>query len=71
MTIVCPQCKKSFDETPQADGRPSKFFPFCSSRCRQVDLGHWFSEDYKVTRPVSPGDLPDRVGPEFDPELAE
>lgn len=22
--------------------------PFCSKRCREVDLGRWFGEDYKV-----------------------
>jgi uncharacterized protein len=23
-------------------------FPFCSSRCKQVDLGHWLDEKYRM-----------------------
>jgi endogenous inhibitor of DNA gyrase (YacG/DUF329 family) len=30
-----------------------KSFPFCSPRCKSVDLGRWFNEDYKVSRPMS------------------
>ena len=26
----------------------SEFFPFCSQRCRDADLGRWFSEGYSV-----------------------
>ena len=27
-------------------------FPFCSNRCRLADLGTWFNEGYRVSRPV-------------------
>jgi endogenous inhibitor of DNA gyrase (YacG/DUF329 family) len=36
---VCPSC----GEPVQAKHRP-----FCSSRCKQLDLGRWFNEDYRV-----------------------
>jgi endogenous inhibitor of DNA gyrase (YacG/DUF329 family) len=26
----------------------NRFFPFCSQRCRQVDLGKWLGEEYRV-----------------------
>ncbi|MHC4590038.1 MAG: DNA gyrase inhibitor YacG, partial [Planctomycetota bacterium] len=26
-------------------------FPFCSQRCRLVDLGRWLDEKYRVSRP--------------------
>ncbi|HQR03925.1 MAG: DNA gyrase inhibitor YacG [Proteobacteria bacterium] len=26
----------------------SRFRPFCSERCRQIDLGAWASEDYRL-----------------------
>ena len=43
--VPCPQCRK-----------PAKIrtehFPFCSDRCRFVDLGSWFAGDYRLTRPV-------------------
>jgi endogenous inhibitor of DNA gyrase (YacG/DUF329 family) len=35
----CPICSKL--EQP-------RHRPFCSARCRQVDLGRWFSETYRV-----------------------
>lgn len=37
----------------------SEDFPFCSDRCRRIDLGKWASGDYKITSPV------------LDPELLE
>lgn len=36
---TCPICEK----LPQ-----EKFHPFCSKRCSEIDLGHWFSEQYAV-----------------------
>ncbi|HXW84174.1 MAG TPA: DNA gyrase inhibitor YacG [Candidatus Binataceae bacterium] len=39
----CPTCKKPVDLSAR-----TRFRPFCSERCRLVDLGHWAAEDYKV-----------------------
>jgi len=39
----CPICKKP--ATARAEN-PS--FPFCSPRCKMVDLGKWLSEEYRV-----------------------
>jgi uncharacterized protein len=36
----CPVCDKSF----HADDSPA--LPFCSERCRLIDLGRWLDEDY-------------------------
>jgi endogenous inhibitor of DNA gyrase (YacG/DUF329 family) len=40
--IICPICKKQtkWDDNP--------FRPFCSERCRLIDLGKWASEDYRI-----------------------
>ena len=27
-------------------------YPFCSKRCKLIDLGRWLSEDYKVDSPA-------------------
>jgi len=27
-------------------------YPFCSDRCRLVDLGAWFNESYRMSRPL-------------------
>jgi tRNA threonylcarbamoyl adenosine modification protein YjeE len=32
-------------------------FPFCSDRCRLVDLGRWFNEGYRVSRTIEEGDF--------------
>ena len=45
MTFKCPICKKDV-----APGEPE--FPFCSERCRIIDLGNWASEKYKVSTPA-------------------
>jgi len=41
-TVVCPICGKSFDPGKSAAA------PFCSDRCRQIDLGRWLKEGYAV-----------------------
>jgi uncharacterized protein len=42
-TMRCPICKKPADATPA-----NRYRPFCSERCRMVDLGTWAGEDYRV-----------------------
>ncbi len=32
-------------------------FPFCSERCQYADLGKWFDESYRVSRPIEQADL--------------
>ena len=40
--MICPTCRKRF-ESPQ-----STALPFCSDRCRQIDLGRWLSEEQRL-----------------------
>jgi len=47
--IRCPICKKEV-----AEGAPE--FPFCSERCRTIDLGNWAMEKYKVSTPAPPAE---------------
>jgi uncharacterized protein len=46
MKRLCPICRKA------ADSETDREFPFCSERCRLIDLGNWSSEKYKVSEPV-------------------
>ena len=46
MKHSCPICKKPTDSSSDAD------FPFCSERCRMLDLGAWSAEKYVVSDPV-------------------
>ncbi len=41
----CPYCAKEFAYTTVAK---HKSFPFCSARCRDIDLGKWFMGSYVV-----------------------
>lgn len=55
--IKCPQCRK---ETAW-EGNPHR--PFCSDRCRLIDLGAWVNEEYRVPA--------ERHAPDEDPESGE
>lgn len=49
-TLKCPQCRK---ETVW-EGNPDR--PFCSERCRLIDLGAWANEEYRVPGERKPSD---------------
>lgn len=55
-TVACPQCK---GESVYHPSNPSR--PFCSPRCRAVDLGAWANEDFRVVQNSSP-ENPDSSG---------
>ena len=46
----CPVCDAAvnLEKTPTV--------PFCSDRCRLIDLGRWLDEDYSVSVPRRPAD---------------
>lgn len=47
--MKCPICKTEvkFGEA---------FMPFCSERCKLLDLGAWSSEEYVISTPLQPGE---------------
>ena len=47
MRIDCPICKRVLADAPENHGPR----PFCSTRCKMIDLGNWLSEAYRI--PVS------------------
>ncbi len=44
----CPICARPY-EIASLDDLPS--FPFCSARCKLVDLGRWIDGDYAIPGP--------------------
>jgi endogenous inhibitor of DNA gyrase (YacG/DUF329 family) len=58
--VACPRCGAPVAWTPE-----SKWRPFCSERCKLVDLGEWAAERYRVPA-VEP---PDEEGAD-DPDRA-
>ena len=59
LKLSCPTCKKAVKSTDPE-------FPFCSERCRLIDLGKWASGQYVISSPlpdtsdVSEGDSDDQ-----------
>jgi endogenous inhibitor of DNA gyrase (YacG/DUF329 family) len=43
LRVPCPTCGKSVAWTAENTWRP-----FCSERCKTIDLGAWASEKYRV-----------------------
>jgi endogenous inhibitor of DNA gyrase (YacG/DUF329 family) len=41
--VPCPQCGK-----PARYSLDNPYRPFCSERCKLIDLGHWAAEDYRI-----------------------
>jgi endogenous inhibitor of DNA gyrase (YacG/DUF329 family) len=41
--VSCPQCGKPVAWLPE-----EKWRPFCSERCRLIDLGEWLSEEKRI-----------------------
>jgi uncharacterized protein len=50
-TVACPQCGK-----PVEWSKTSRYRPFCSERCKLIDLGAWASEAYRVPVEDAPED---------------
>jgi len=42
MKIKCPICKE------KTEWQDNMYRPFCSERCKLIDLGSWASENYKI-----------------------
>ena len=61
MKLKCPICKK-----PVAAAAPD--FPFCSDRCRLIDLGKWASGAYVIASPET--DAQEAI-PDGDPDHPE
>ena len=53
MDFKCPICEKvipSVSSTDKGEFRiNAAYFPFCSERCRLIDLGAWLDGDYRVS----------------------
>jgi hypothetical protein len=50
----CPICEQHTDHN-------NRYYPFCSERCKTIDLGRWVDEKYKITRPIEQRDLEEGV----------
>ncbi|BBB25519.1 DNA gyrase inhibitor YacG [Amphritea japonica] len=61
--VACPSCSKQLEWNTA-----NTFRPFCSERCKLIDLGAWASEEYKVAAEPSVDDYSSSFD---DPESQE
>jgi endogenous inhibitor of DNA gyrase (YacG/DUF329 family) len=45
-SLLCPICKRPVDETTR--DTPNSPYPFCSPRCKLIDLGRWLGGKYQI-----------------------
>jgi uncharacterized protein len=62
MKFHCPIRRKPTDSDANAD------FPFCSERCKLLDLGAWANEKYVISEPVIDESTSENSSQEADDE---
>lgn len=57
-TVNCPICGKSTAFSPE-----NPYRPFCSERCKLIDLGQWATEGYRIPETEQDSGKPEEDGP--------
>lgn len=60
-TLQCPTCRALVS-------LKGEDFPFCSERCRRIDLGKWASGAYRISSPILDPDVLESIADGDDPE---
>lgn len=68
--MECPTCGRRVDYQSRTE---VPFRPFCSRRCKLIDLHKWLNEEYRVSEelvvpPMEQRPTPDPVGPRLSNE---
>jgi len=50
--VTCPLCRQSAEYSTE-----NAYRPFCSERCKMIDLGLWAKEEYSIPAPIQPNDI--------------
>ncbi|HEX6018838.1 MAG TPA: DNA gyrase inhibitor YacG [Burkholderiaceae bacterium] len=61
--VPCPTCSRRVAFSPA-----NRWRPFCSERCRSIDLGAWASETFRVPAALTPASS-DEIDPDLSPRL--
>lgn len=59
--MKCPICRKEVEPG-------SRYAPFCSDRCRLIDLGNWATGKYRISTPAPPEEAEEPVDEDDDRE---
>lgn len=57
---TCPTCSKTVEAKDRQD---LPYRPFCSRRCKLLDLSKWFNEEYRIESPSAAGQPDDPPQP--------
>ena len=57
MKHKCSVCETICEFDYKPGGKLPPNFPFCSARCKAIDLGKWFNEDYRISAPLQNANL--------------
>ena len=64
MNLKCSQCGTNYEFVYNKDEPLPPNFPFCSKRCKSLDLGKWLNEEYRISCPKSQDDAASQLEPE-------
>jgi endogenous inhibitor of DNA gyrase (YacG/DUF329 family) len=65
LEFTCPTCKRRVRVSQKGRSKLPRFFPFCSARCKWIDLGAWLDADYRIlSKPDEESEDSARPGPE-------
>ena len=57
LVLRCPTCRALV-------AKDDEYFPFCSDRCRLIDLGKWASGEYRISSPILDPEVLEGLGEE-------
>ena len=55
MQLHCPICQAEISDATETQ----RYRPFCSQRCKLVDLNNWLTGVYRFSTPLDPSELGD------------
>lgn len=64
----CPICGKTIRVARREE---AQFRPFCSHRCKMVDLGRWLDGTYRISEPLTDQALMEEIAPGGDVKLPD
>jgi endogenous inhibitor of DNA gyrase (YacG/DUF329 family) len=62
LQFTCPTCKRRVRVLQEGPSKLPRFFPFCSARCKWIDLGAWLDAHYRI--PSKPDEESEDSAPE-------
>jgi len=48
LQFTCPTCERRVRVLQEDPAKLPRFFPFCSERCKWIDLGAWLDAEYRI-----------------------